>query len=166
MNDDEVEDFARLTLEYPLWVRFIELMPLGENGAWEGHRYLPVSAVWPRLQAVGTLDPLDDTAAPGVGGGPARYFTYRGAPGRLGLITPMSRHFCSTCNRLRLTADGRLNPCLARDTEVDVRGPLRAGADRAELAALIRQAVLVKPARHRMADEEEGRQKQMSRLGG
>jgi cyclic pyranopterin phosphate synthase len=162
-NDDEVEDFARLTREYPLWVRFIELMPLGGNGLGE-YGYLPVGSIWPRLQGLG---PLEEVAvAAGDGGGPARYFAYRGAPGRLGLITPLSQHFCGGCNRLRLTSDGRLNPCLAGLGEVDVRGPLRAGATDDDLAQLIALAVQQKPREHHMTPGEVACGRQMSRLGG
>ena len=164
VNDDEVEDFARLTREYPLWVRFIELMPLGENGMGGEHRYLPLEAIWPRLRASG---PLEEVSAPaGDGGGPARYYAYRGAPGRVGLITPLSRHFCQGCNRLRLTSDGHLSPCLAGVGEVDVRSALRSGATDEELARLIALAVNQKPQEHHMTPGEVACGRQMSRLGG
>jgi len=162
-NDDEVEDFARLTMEYPLWVRFIELMPLGGNRLGESG-YVPVGSLWPRLQALGPLEEVGASA--GDGGGPARYFAYRGAPGRLGLITPLSQHFCGGCNRLRLTSDGRLTPCLAGLGEVDVRGPLRAGATDDDLARLIALAVRQKPREHHMTPGEVACNRQMSRLGG
>ncbi|MBC7339351.1 MAG: GTP 3',8-cyclase MoaA [Firmicutes bacterium] len=163
-NDDEVEDFARLTREYPLWVRFIELMPLGDNGLHGESGYLPVASIWPRLKALGPLEEVP--SSPTDGGGPARYFSYRGAPGRLGLITPLSQHFCGGCNRLRLTSDGRLTPCLAGVGEVDVRGPLRAGATDDDLARLIAVAVREKPQEHHMAPGQVACDRQMSRLGG
>ncbi|MEW6547013.1 MAG: GTP 3',8-cyclase MoaA [Bacillota bacterium] len=164
INDDEVEDFARLTREYPLWVRFIEIMPLGENGLGQERRYLPAETIWPRLQALG---PVEEVSTPaGDGGGPARYFAYRGAPGRLGLITPLSQHFCQGCNRLRLTSYGHLSPCLAGVGEVDVRGPLRSGATDDDLARLIALAVSQKPREHHMTPDEVACGRQMSRLGG
>lgn len=164
VNDDEIENFARLTLRYPVWVRFIELMPLGQNGAWQDGRFLPLPAVWPRLRALGPLEELD-SAVP-AGGGPAKYYAYQGAPGRLGVITPLSRHFCGECNRLRLTADGSLLPCLGAEGRVDLRGPLRKGADDEELADLLALAARNKPRQHDLAGRAESWGKMMSRVGG
>ncbi|MBC7346877.1 MAG: GTP 3',8-cyclase MoaA [Clostridia bacterium] len=142
-NEDEIEAFAALTRQEPVHVRFIELMPLGQ--ATELNGFLPATEVLARLeQSV----PLEPAAVPG--NGPARYYRLAGGKGTIGFIAAISQCFCARCNRLRLTADGKLRPCLESEHEVDVRGPLRAGATREELAALFRAAVAAKPARHRL----------------
>lgn len=155
VNDDEIPDFARLTVDMPLHVRFIELMPLGEAGELSS-MFMPAGEIWRKLAAVGELEPCD--SGPGSlgpkGAGPARYFRLKGAAGTVGIIDALSRHFCASCNRLRLTADGKLHPCLAADVEVDVKSALRGNvvvADtREQLRRLIRTAVSLKPAGHSM----------------
>jgi cyclic pyranopterin phosphate synthase len=146
LNDDELSALAQQTQAHPWHVRFIELMPVGNEGGWgegfpaEPERYLSVHAMRARLA------PLGLTPDPGpVGNGPARSFRLPGALGTVGFISPLGEHFCAACNRLRLTADGRLRPCLLLDTEVPVREALRSGADITGLFAL---AVAQKPAHH------------------
>ncbi len=154
MNDDELVDFARLTLERDWHVRFIELMPVGNEGEWgrglppPGQRHVPVEEMQARI-SLGLHAALEQTQAP-AGNGPAAVFRLPGAQGTLGFISPVSQHFCPTCNRLRLTADGRLRPCLLADSEVDVRTPLRQNATDEELRALIARAVCSKPERHHL----------------
>ena len=144
INDDEVAAFAELSQRYPWHIRFLEFMPIGPSfSRWRQH-YLPMSQIQARLRPLGRLEKLP----PQRHAGPAERYRLPGAPGEIGFISPMSRHFCGTCNRLRLTADGRLRPCLFQDDEIAVKAALRAGAGDAELQALIRQAVLLKPARH------------------
>ncbi|MCR4420487.1 MAG: GTP 3',8-cyclase MoaA [Clostridia bacterium] len=141
-NEEEIEGFARLTQERPLHVRFIELMPLGAaNG---DYPFLPATEVLARLGRVARLEPVRV-----AGNGPAEYYRLPGGKGTLGVIAALTRPFCATCNRLRLTADGQLRPCLESDFQIDLRGPLRAGAGEAELAGLFRQAVAAKPRQHR-----------------
>ena len=129
MNDDEVVDFARKTMEDGWNVRFIELMPLGDGvmevGDWR-QRVVTAGEIRKKIESAwGALEPAKVT----VGGGPARYYRLPGTRGTIGFITPISEHFCYGCNRLRLTADGKLRPCLLSGQEIDLRSVLRAGAD-------------------------------------
>ncbi|MDY6905089.1 MAG: GTP 3',8-cyclase MoaA [Thermodesulfobacteriota bacterium] len=140
INDDELADFARLTIKYPLHVRFIELMPVAVMPENTGRSML-AHEIRDRIAGLGDLTPLGSVEA----GGTAERFAFTGARGELGFISPVSRHFCRTCNRLRLTADGKLKPCLLSDTFVDIKGPLRVGATDDELAGIFREAVCRKP---------------------
>jgi cyclic pyranopterin phosphate synthase len=114
------------------------------------------------VQTLGKLEPY--TGA--VGNGPARYYRLPGASGTIGLITAMTEHFCSTCNRLRLTADGQLRPCLLDDDEVDLKGPLRSGASNEELGKLIQKAVSMKRKEHQMAGKLRSQIRPMCQIGG
>jgi GTP 3',8-cyclase len=165
-NDDEVVDFARLTQETERHVRFIEVMPLGQNSMWADDGFVSTTEVRQQIEA--ELGPLEQvgTDSPVLGNGPARYWRLPGAPGTLGFISPVSEHFCANCNRLRLTADGRLRPCLLSDAEIDLRGPLRAGINDDELADLLAEAVARKPARHHLAEGIRSRNREMSQIGG
>ncbi|MCX5766479.1 MAG: GTP 3',8-cyclase MoaA [Gemmatimonadetes bacterium] len=160
INDDEIEDFARLTLEHPFHVRFIELMPVGEmaNLTWE--HVIPSEEV---LRRVGALGALSATDGPARGNGPATYYRLAGAAGTIGVITPMSHTYCGTCNRVRLTADGRLRTCLFGDHEVNLREPLRAGT---ALAPLFAQALAEKPKEHHLLQMQVGGLKALSQTGG
>jgi len=162
LNDDEVVELARLTLEHPWHVRFIELMPLG-SVPWEEDRFVPASEVRRRIEAV--LGPLSLAQGP-AGNGPARTFELQGSLGTVGLITPWSRHFCPSCNRLRLTADGCLRPCLLSDIEVDLRGPLRRGAGEEELRGLIERVVELKPMGHHLQEMGGPWERAMVEIGG
>ena len=145
-NDDEIVDLARLTLDHPWHIRFIEVMPLSGISDWgpglpgAAERLVPVAEIQQRLEVLGPLAP---DSGPG-GRGPARYVRLPGARGTLGFISPMSEHFCRYCNRMRLTADGHLRACLFSETGVDVRPALAAGASGEELQALIREAAGLK----------------------
>lgn len=151
LNDDELAAFARLTRDRPWHVRFIEVMPVGvgpDSGLdWgpgmppEDERFVSAAEMRARLAHLG---PLQAVAGPN-GNGPARYFRLPGARGTLGFISPLSNHFCATCNRLRLTADGQLRPCLFSERVVCLKPALDAGATRSELQALIRLALQRKP---------------------
>jgi cyclic pyranopterin phosphate synthase len=165
MNDDEVVDLARKTVEG--WhVRFIELMPVGNGVAIAGNwRERVVTAREIRGQIEATLGPLEPAKVSG-GGGPARYYRLAGAKGTLGFITPISEHFCYRCNRLRLTADGRLRPCLLAEYEIDLRTPLRTGADAEQIKALIVQAIERKPSRHHLDECQSPVGRVMSEIGG
>jgi len=162
LNDDEVVDFARLTLRDEWHVRFIEMMPLGPYGGEYRQGYVPMSEVRARIEeALGPLVP-----AKVIGNGPARYYRLKGARGTIGFITPISEHFCYRCNRLRLTADGRLRPCLLSDYEIDLKGPMRSGATVEDIADLIKKAVHDKPERHHLAENLFPRGRAMSEIGG
>jgi cyclic pyranopterin phosphate synthase len=163
LNDDEVVDFARLALEGDWHVRFIELMPLGTNIAWAGDGYVSVGEV--RRQIEDTLGELV-AAKVGVGNGPARYYRLPEAAGTIGFISPVSEHFCYQCNRLRLTADGRLRPCLLSDYEIDLRIPLRQGAGLTEIRELFIRSIRAKPERHHLDESVAPRERAMSEIGG
>ena len=164
LNDDEVVDIARTTLEHDWHVRFIELMPLVESADWAADGYVPASEIKARVETLGPLAPA--AGAVKAGNGPARYYRLPGARGTVGFITPVSEHFCFQCNRLRLTADGKLRPCLLRADEVDLRAPLRAGANEAEVANLIASAVHLKPEGHELARHRTPEGRTMSQIGG
>jgi len=143
INDDEVVRFAALTLYKDVHVRFIEFMPIGNRKTWNPDAYLSKDEIMERASSAGKLVKL-----PFKGGGPSRNYRIAGAQGMIGFISAISDCFCGSCNRLRLTAIGKLRPCLFSETAVDLRSPLRNGASDDELENLYRSAVLSKPARH------------------
>lgn len=167
MNDDEVVDLAWRTME-PGWnVRFIEWMPVGDaapsdNGVW---RDKVVTADEMRRKIETALGALEAVGV-GTGNGPARYYRLPDAKGTVGFITPVSEHFCYHCNRLRLTADGQLRPCLLSDYEIDLRTPLRQGADAAQIKALILEAIKSKPLQHHLNECDRPEKRVMSQIGG
>ena len=161
VNDDEVVDFARLTLDNPWHVRFIELMPVGSLEPMTDEMVVPSEEVLSRIQdALGTLSP---GGGPARGNGPAEYYQLGGAAGSIGVITPMTHTYCGSCNRVRLTADGRLRTCLFGDHEVDLRAPLRAGEP---LAPFVRQALAEKPEAHALLSHRIGGLRALSQVGG
>ncbi len=164
VNDDEVRDFAKLTLDSGLHVRFIELMPLGAGDCKDSKAAVPSAEIRAEIErSFGPLEP----AQKGLGAGPARNFRLRGGKGVIGFISPMSQHFCGTCRRLRLTADGKIRPCLLSDTEIDVKSPLRGGCGDEELVRLLQAALEIKPERHYIAEARSGCfERTMSRIGG
>jgi GTP 3',8-cyclase len=159
INDDEIVDFARLTLEHPWHVRFIELMPVGEMRDLTWDHIVPSPEV---LERIATLGNLTSDAGP-RGNGPAAYYRVGNSPGTIGVITPMSHTYCGSCNRVRLTADGRLRTCLYGDHEVDLRTALRAGAP---LEPLFRRALAEKPKEHNLLQMQIGGLKALSQVGG
>jgi len=160
VNDDEVVDFARLTMELPVHVRFIELMPVGEMAHLTNDHIVPSEEILGRVAALGALAPSD---GPARGNGPAKYHRIAGAPGTVGVITPMTHTYCGSCNRVRLTADGRLRTCLYGDHEVNLRDPLR----RAEpLGPLFVQALAEKPLEHNLLQLKVGGLRALSQVGG
>jgi len=163
VNDDEVVELARLTLGHPWHVRFIEPMPLGSSVPWREDRCVLASEM--RHWIEGALGPLSPVQGPS-GNGPARTLQLENGLGTVGFITPWSQHFCPSCNRLRLTADGRLRPCLLSEVEVDLRGPLRNGAGKEELRRLIQRAVELKPMGHHLAELGGPQGRTMSEIGG
>ncbi len=142
-NDDEVVDFAKLTIDKPYQVRFIEFMPIGTAALENGFRYLSHDTIFEKINDFSPLEAV--TRDRGNTDGPARLYKIKGGKGEIGFISAMSHAFCGTCNRLRLTADGHLRACLLSDEEVDLKTPLRAGCDDAGLQELIRTAILNKP---------------------
>jgi cyclic pyranopterin phosphate synthase len=128
VNDDEIIDFARKTVTDAWNVRYIENMPV-TNDAQEPSRFFSVNEMKKRIETLGSLEPFKMES----GNGPAKYYKLPEAGGTIGFITPVTEHFCYQCNRLRLTADGKLRLCLLNEEEIDLREPLRAGASSAEL---------------------------------
>ena len=167
LNEDEIVSFARLSLDRPLEVRFIERMPLGRRPAARGcglqaSRAVSGDAILRRIE--GAFGRLEGAAHTTPIPGPARLYRIRAARGRVGVITPMSHPFCHSCGRLRLTPDGKLRNCLFRSAAVDLRGILRGGGSDAELRAAFRDAIRSKPPRRRPAFAEHG--DWMVRIGG
>lgn len=159
INDDEVVDFARLAMDHPWHIRFIELMPVGEMRDLTWEHVVPSDEVLQRISALGALT---SDAGP-KGNGPAKYFRIDGSPGTVGVITPMSHTYCGSCNRVRLTADGRLRTCLYGDHEVNLREPLRRGEP---LEPLFRQALAEKPKEHQLLQMQVGGLRALSQVGG
>ena len=161
INDDELLDFATKTIKEEWHVRFIELMPVVDEKT-IASQFVSVSEVRQRLELLGELEPC----RPSVGNGPAKYFRFPHAKGTLGFITPVSEHFCFHCNRLRLTADGKLCPCLLSDDEIDLKQPLRSGISSVGLKELIEEAVARKPLRHHLAEGDTPKHRPFSQVGG
>jgi cyclic pyranopterin phosphate synthase len=160
INDDEIEDFARLTLTYEWHVRFIELMPVGDMRALTWEHIVPSDEVIARIARLGALAPSE---GPARGNGPAKYYRLAGALGTVGVITPMTHTYCASCNRVRLTADGRLRTCLFGDHEVDLRAPLRSGVP---LEPAFRAALAAKPREHALLQMQVGGLRALSQVGG
>lgn len=160
INDDEIEDFARLTIDHPWHVRFIELMPVGEMRELTWDHVVPSDEILARIGKLGALAP---SKGPARGNGPAAYYALAGALGTVGVITPMTHTYCGSCNRVRLTADGRLRTCLFGDHEVDLRTPLRAGQP---LEPFFRRALAEKPKEHELLQMKIGGLKALSQVGG
>jgi len=140
-NDDEVEAFAEISREKPWHIRFIEVMPTGENLGVAGDEFVSADEILARIGRIGELVPVPGPA----GNGPARYYAFPGARGTIGVITPMSHNYCDRCNRMRLTADGQLRPCLFGSIQTNLRDPLRRGDP---IEPLIRETLRIKPERH------------------
>jgi GTP 3',8-cyclase len=160
VNDDEVEAMAQLTVDHPWHVRFIELMPVGDLRELEWKHVVPSDEILTRLRAVAPLIPAP---GPAKGNGPAAYYRWEGARGSIGVITPMTHTYCESCNRVRLTANGRLRTCLFGDHEVDLRTPLRAGE---RLEPLFHEALANKPKEHELLQMKIGGLRALSQVGG
>jgi cyclic pyranopterin phosphate synthase len=145
-NDDEVADFAEMTRERAVAVRFIEVMPVHENVGEHANEYVSATEILDRIRAIGDLHPIDGPP----GNGPARYYAFDGAKGSVGVISPLSHDYCDTCNRVRLSADGRLKLCLFGDHFIDLRTPVRDGAGEDALISILRGSMYVKPERHHL----------------
>jgi GTP 3',8-cyclase len=143
LNEDEVRDFAQLTIDAPYQVRFIEFMPFSAQNAWTPNRFISTDEMMAMVGEIGNLSPVNLRKS-----GPAHYFRLDGAAGVVGFISPISNHFCGECNRLRLTADGKLRPCLFSETEIDLKPALRSNADDDEIERLLKLSIDVKPEGH------------------
>lgn len=162
INDDELTDMARLSFDYPLHIRFIEYMPMGESQIGNGPLLL-APEIKRRISVLGRLIPVPNT----MNDGPAQRYHFEGAAGEIGFIHALSHHFCDRCNRLRLTARGQLRPCLLSDHHEDVRGIMRTGGTDEQLAEVFFKAVRHKPSDHNLAIQNPSRVcGQMSSIGG
>ena len=163
VNDDELEAFARWAMQEALTVRFIEFMPIGCQSVWDAGQLVSVEEIRQRLAQVMDLRPLDRRPSDG----PARRYRLGTTAGEIGLIGAVSEHFCHDCNRLRLTPEGKLRPCLLRDEEIDIKIPLRDGCGQAVLIELIQRAVGAKNRRSGLSPLfEQHARRNMSRIGG
>jgi cyclic pyranopterin phosphate synthase len=160
INDDEIEDFARLTLTHRWYVRFIELMPVGDMSHLTWEHVVPSDEILARIARVAPLQAFTPDVK---GNGPAAYYRLEGAAGAVGVITPMTHTYCGSCNRVRLTADGRLRTCLFGDHEVDLRTPLRAGE---RLEPFFVKALAEKPKEHGLLQMQVGGLRALSQVGG
>lgn len=163
-NADELPHIASLSKIYPWHIRFIELMPVGNQQDWgdglpvDAKRYVSVQQMHAQLSTL-NLQPATMLS----GNGPARTFRIPGAPGTVGFISPLGEHFCENCNRLRLTADGRLRACLLMDHEISVREALKNGGD---LGALLQKSISQKPRGHELAQNNFPEARRMAQIGG
>jgi cyclic pyranopterin phosphate synthase len=163
VNEDEFDDLIAWCGHQGFDLCLIETMPLGETGEDRVDQYLPLSIVRPRLQRRWTLSRDDMPGLEGVAPGPARYWRVAETGQRIGFITPLTEHFCDSCNRVRLTCTGTLFLCLGQDDQADLRTPLREGASDAEMEAIIRSAVARKPKAHDFIIDRERPQKTIAR---
>lgn len=174
LNDNEIEDFARMTLNSYYQIRFIEFMPFGRRNFWSKERFISSEEIKSIVEKIGKLIPAKAKRS-----GPARYFKFEGSSGVIGFISPISNHFCKECNRLRLTADGKLRPCLFSETEIDLKPALRNEASDDEIRRLIELSIQVKPKSHTIKSKEiflekrsslfkalHENKRQMSQIGG
>lgn len=163
INDSELERLAWLSFKEPYLVRFIEYMPIGLGNGWSPEKMVSCQEIRERLESFAHLHPVAGSEPDG----PCQRFRLSAAKGEIGFISPISRHFCDSCNRMRLTPDGRLRPCLFSDKEVDLRSALRGDCSQNELAGLIRQAIALKPRMHPYPNQESFQvSKSMYSIGG
>jgi cyclic pyranopterin phosphate synthase len=170
INDDEVEDFVRLALERPLNIRFIEFMPSGEEVINEfENKFISVQEIKEKLIKKYLLDPIKISTA----NGPAKYYQIKGGQGTIGFITALSQHFCETCNRIRLTSEGKLRPCLFSNKDVDIKQAIRKAKtdDKIIRSKIIRnnieKAINIKPEGHKLNEKFSNRDSfKMSKIGG
>ena len=161
LNDHEIFDMVEFCAEHGFTLRFIEAMPVGDAGRKAGDHYLELNEVRRRLEERFELIP---DVVPG--GGPARYVRVQGTELRIGFITPMSRHFCDTCNRVRMAVDGTLFMCLGQEHQYPLRPLLRDGCSDDELKAAILEAIALKPQKHEFEEKPEQVVRYMSLTGG
>jgi len=162
IKEDEVVDFARMSLTQGWNVRYIEYMPFGYTED-DNNRVVAIGDIRALIQqSLGELEPC----LPPKGNGPAKYYRLPDAEGTVGFIGAVTDCFCADCNRFRLTADGHLRPCLFDDAEVDIKGPLRGGASLEELAKLIQEAADMKKERHHLGKDFVHVKRQMWQIGG
>jgi cyclic pyranopterin phosphate synthase len=163
INDDEFIDFARLSMAKPVQVRFIEFMPMGNDSNWHEDYYVTSAEIMAKIASLGELTPI----CSGKLDGPARTYRLPDALGTVGFISPISDHFCSQCNRLRLTSEGQLRSCLLTDNETDLKSIIRGGGGEDDIRAALIETIKHKPKGHKLsASEISNCHGRMSRIGG
>ena len=163
-NDDEIIDFIALAKDRPYHVRFIEFMPI-QNNRWTRRRFMPCDDIEALIRE-NIASPLK---AVHEKNSPSRDYAIDGYAGRIGLISPVSRHFCDSCNRIRLTSDGHIKSCLLKEGEEDIKTAMRSSASDDEIKALISRAVIMKGSGHSLGEEEpetEEPLRPMTQIGG
>ncbi len=161
VNDDEIDDMVRFCLEHGFSLRFIETMPMGASGQQATRQFLDLTRLEQELKTRFDMEPGEL-----AGGGPARYLRHRGTNLYVGFITPVSQHFCASCNRVRVSVDGTLYLCLGQEHTVPLRNILRSGTDRETLQELLVRAMDLKPERHEFVEKPEQSTRLMSYTGG
>jgi cyclic pyranopterin phosphate synthase len=167
INDDELEDFVRMSQDTAMQIRFIEFMPIGASSSWDKKAYMSSDEIMDRMREMGELIPVSK----GRADGPATMFRAgQDAKGKIGFISPISHRFCDRCNRLRLTSEGMLRSCLLDDRETDLRSVLRQGGSEQDIQQALVAAVRNKPKGHQMEErlrnQGENCHGRMSRIGG
>jgi cyclic pyranopterin phosphate synthase len=173
VNEDEIVEFAKITFHSDYHVRFIECMPSADLDFWSPEKYITTDEIKEMVETISPLSPVRVRK-----NGPSKYFRLSGAEGVVGFISALTHHFCGDCNRLRLTSDGRLRPCLFSETEIDLLSSLRGGAADAEIERLLRLSIQIKPEGHTVGSRTDKksvpvflspgrrRKRPMSRIGG
>jgi cyclic pyranopterin phosphate synthase len=162
-NDNEVQEFARLSLTHPLHIRFIEFMPVGKGNDWHEGGGISSAQIMEEIREIGELIPI----GPQANDGPAQRYYVKGAKGEIGFISPVSSHFCAQCNRLRLTPDGGIRPCLFSDEEIDLKGIVRGSGGEGDIEEALHQALQAKPEGHHIGDVRFKKcQRGMHAIGG
>jgi cyclic pyranopterin phosphate synthase len=173
VNEDEIVQFAKITLDSDYHVRFIECMPSADTDFWSPEKYITTDEIKKIIETISPLSPVRVRK-----NGPSKYFRLSGAKGVVGFISALTHHFCGDCNRLRLTSDGRLRPCLFSETEIDLLFPLRSGVSDSEIERLLRLSIQIKPEGHTVGSRTDKRsvpdllspgrrqKRPMSRIGG
>ena len=162
-NDDEFLSLAELSITKPYHVRFIEYMSIGHDSRWKPEKYISSDEIKSRLKSIGHLHRIPRETLDG----PAERYRFKSAKGEIGFISVLSHHFCPACNRLRLTADGKLRPCLFADNEIDIKTPLRNRYTKQDLKKLFQKAIAMKPERHHVnTPDSENCLRPMSAIGG
>lgn len=156
-NEDEIEDFINLTVDEPIDVRFIELMPIGEASEWGKEKFISNEYIQNKFTNLIELETESSS--------PARYYKLPGAKGRVGFINPISNHFCGACNRIRLTSDGKLKPCLHSNNEIDILEAVKNSPEK--IYDVLKSAILGKPEKHDLYSEDhEESNRSMFQIGG
>lgn len=169
INDDELEEFVNLAMTKPLDVRFIEFMPIGQKTLWNKEHFWPAREI---IRDIGMLTGLNSVEQPVMNHGPARIYSLDQGAGRIGIISPLSNHFCGTCNRLRITADGRLRTCLFSDKDYRLLPLIRSSKiSRKQIKAVLEKAGMKKPMGHELVEQKNGKstsfcKRVMSSIGG